>query len=140
LNAEDDELQFKRADPFLAQAFEAVGYQFSKAIEQRPFMLTLRSEIRNAEMKIFSQWPTNAALLYSTQPPDRQTLKIKNSRLLKRMAVRIQHVSSELQDALLKCAVAVEERIVPIQMDEDIPALDLGPDMLADILQAMNVK
>lgn len=99
-------------------------------------------------MKLFAEWPRQWNLLWSAQTPqqqqqDKTTLKWKNTRILKRMAVRLRSISSSLQDVVLKCAATVEERIAPQQMTQDIPSLDLnsdlGVELLADILKTFKI-
>ena len=139
MNAENDDLQFKRADPFLGQAFETAAYSFSKAVADKNYLQPLHSEIRDGQMKLFSQWPAKFGLLFSNQQNDKQTLKLKNVRILKRIAVKVRSVSATLQDDVLKCAAAVEERTAPMQMEEDIPSIDIGTDLLGELLATMKI-
>jgi hypothetical protein len=127
----------------MAKEFETVGYSISKAIDERSYLATLRPQIRDLEMKLFAEWPKQYNLLWSSQQhADKTTLKWKNTRILKRMAVRLRSLP-QLQDVVLKCAATVEERIAPVQMGLDIPSLDLkadlGVDLLADILKTFKI-
>jgi len=126
----------------LGKEFDNVSYSISKAVDERPYLQSLRSFVRDLEMKLFAEWPKQLNLLWSSQPNDKTTMKWKNTRILKRMAVRLRF-NSTAQDAVLKCAATVEERIAPTQMQQDIPSLDikedLGVDLLTDILKTFKI-
>ena len=88
------------------------------------------------------QWKDQLRLLNHNPnfPQESYTIYLKNQRILKRLAVKINKTKfPKLQDSLLLCAIAVEERMPIVeQSDSSVPFPDSGADVLVELVQ--NIK
>lgn len=112
-------------------------HEFSTAIRSNPILTQFQADIRNAELKIFGSWRNEISLLQSNPQLKQEqfTVYLKNQRILKRMAVKLgkEHFP-KLQDALLLCSIAVEERMPKVEtLDNSVPFPDSGVELLVDL-------
>lgn len=115
-------------------------HSFSGAIRACSQLNPFQAEIRNAEMKIFASWKNEISLLQFNPnlKQERFTLYLKNQRLLKRIAVKLNKKNfQELQNSLLLCAIAIEERMPKIEQTNQQPFPD-NTDVLKNLQQKDN--
>ena len=90
-------------------------------------------------MKIFTSWQGPLALLHSNQQLKQEqfTLYLKNQRILKRIALRLNktHYGS-IQDSLFVCAISLEKRMPKIEglaLTVPFPQIDSAEEILLDL-------
>ena len=93
-------------------------------------------------MKIFGQWTASLLEHNPIQPQQPYVLFLKNQRILKRLAVKVNKTFyPKLQDDLLLCAIAIEERTPTIeQIDSTVPYPEnSGDEILVDLVNSLHL-
>jgi hypothetical protein len=97
--------------------------------------------LRTAEMKIFQQWSGSLLEHNPNRPQETYITFLKNQRILKRLAVKVnKNYYPKLQDDLLLCAIAIEERTPPVeQTDSLVPFPESGEEILVDLVNSLHL-
>jgi len=136
LKLENDAIGFLKGEPFLASEFENLLYVFGQAKRSSPLLSQVSQELRSAEMKLFS---AQFSLLScnNQQKQEQFTLYLKNQRILKRIALKLNSRYSKLQDSLFTTAISVENRMPKIEgynsSSVPFPKEDYGEEILRDL-------
>jgi hypothetical protein len=138
---ENDEIGFTKRDPYLANKFESILAEFPK-IRATTSLSSVAPALRTAEMKIFGAWNGHLSLLFvpnSQQEP--WTVYLKNSRILKRIAVKVGAQFQNLQDSILLCAIELDKRTPAVEQQalSQVPFPDSGEDLLMDLVSALKL-
>jgi len=116
LQLENVSIGFSKHDPYITNKFESILSYFPE-IRSKTALGTLPS-LRSGEMNLFSNWPNSSSLLNYKNNQDPFSIYLKNSRILKRIAIKIHPKFQDLQDSLLLCAIEIENRMPEVTQND----------------------